>query len=235
MGVMPDSIKVVTVFIIAGVGAFDSVNLALQPIFHSGIVVFHRHKVAVLRRVGRSDNAVHAAGKHSRTRGQPCKHKDNEKQRGNGDKHPYGVAHDERRRLPCFFCGFGCRPAGVLYCAFDTLCAAVLCRLCILPFYLLFLPKAGNGIARKLRVIVQCLVILEIDICLCRRFFGFRRLAVGFELVAAVALFELPCPVLCAFFRCFLGFVRPLHAGIVFLNGMYLVMDENPGFLRGTG
>ena len=48
MGVMPDCVKVVAVFIIAGVGALDIVYLALQLIFHSGIIVFHRHKVAVL-------------------------------------------------------------------------------------------------------------------------------------------------------------------------------------------
>ena len=48
MGVMPDCVKVVAVFIIAGVGALDIVYLALQFIFHSGIIVFYRHKVAVL-------------------------------------------------------------------------------------------------------------------------------------------------------------------------------------------
>jgi len=78
-------------------------------------------------------------------------------------------------------------------------------------------------------------VILEIDICLCRRFFCFRRLAVGFQLVAAVALFELPCPVLCAFLCQFFGFVCALHAGIILFNGMYLVVYQNPGFLRGAG
>ena len=49
---MPDSVKVITVFIIAGVGAFDIVNFLLQLIFHCGIALFRCHKVAVLRRVG---------------------------------------------------------------------------------------------------------------------------------------------------------------------------------------
>ena len=64
---------------------------------------------------------------------------------------------------------FGCRFPGVLRCGSDTLCAACPCRLCVLLFYLLFLPEAGKGIARKLRVIVQRLVVLEVDIRLCRR------------------------------------------------------------------
>lgn len=41
-----------------GIIAFDSVNLASQPVFHSGIIVFHRHKVAVLGRVGSPHHAV---------------------------------------------------------------------------------------------------------------------------------------------------------------------------------
>ena len=52
MWVMPDSVKVITVFIIAGVGAFDIVNFLLQLIFHCSIALFRCHKVAVLRRVG---------------------------------------------------------------------------------------------------------------------------------------------------------------------------------------
>ena len=47
-----DSVKVITVFIIAGVGAFDSVNFLLQLIFHCSIALFRCHKVAVLGRVG---------------------------------------------------------------------------------------------------------------------------------------------------------------------------------------
>ena len=41
MGVMPDTVKVVTVFIIAGVVALDIVNLALQLRFQCRIVIFH--------------------------------------------------------------------------------------------------------------------------------------------------------------------------------------------------
>ena len=33
MGVMPDTVKVIAVFVIAGVGAFDIVNLLLKLVF----------------------------------------------------------------------------------------------------------------------------------------------------------------------------------------------------------
>ena len=49
---MPDSVKVIAVFIIAAVGGFDIVNFLLQLIFHCGIALFRCHKVAVLGRVG---------------------------------------------------------------------------------------------------------------------------------------------------------------------------------------
>ena len=49
---MPDSVKVIAVFIIAGVGTFDIVNFLLQLIFHCGIALFRCHKVTVLGRVG---------------------------------------------------------------------------------------------------------------------------------------------------------------------------------------
>ena len=55
---MPDICKVIAVLVIAGVGAFDSVNLVLQPAFQSGIGIFHFHKVAVLGRIRRSKYAV---------------------------------------------------------------------------------------------------------------------------------------------------------------------------------
>ena len=58
MGVMPDICKVIAVLVIAGVGAFDSVNLVLQPALQSGIGIFHFHKVAVLGGIRRSKHAV---------------------------------------------------------------------------------------------------------------------------------------------------------------------------------
>ncbi len=41
MGVMPDTVKVIAVFVIAGVVALDIVNPALQVRFQCRIVVFH--------------------------------------------------------------------------------------------------------------------------------------------------------------------------------------------------
>ena len=235
MGVMPDSVKVVAVFIVAGVGVFDVVNLGLQLVFHSGVVVFHRHKVAVLRRVGSPHNAVDRAGKHRGTRGQPRKNDDEQKQRGNRNQYAYRVPCHKERGFPCFLGGFLCRLAGVFRRFFRGGCAAFPCRFCIFPLDFLLLHETGKGVAAKLRVIVQGFVIVKVGVCLCRRFFRLCRLAVRFQLVAAVALFDLSDTVFPHALGGFLGFVRPLNAGIVFLHGMYLVVDENPGFLRGAG
>lgn len=105
----------------------------------------------------------------------------------------------------------------------------------ILPLDLLLLHEAGKGIARNLRIVMQGFVVLEIHIRLERRFLCLCRRPVGFELVAAVALLDFPRPVLCAALCQFFGFVRPLNAGIVLFNGMYLVVDENTRFLCGAG
>ena len=76
MGVMPDTVKVIAVFVIAGVGAFDIVNLLLKLVFLCGIIIFRRHKVAVLRRVGSPKYAVHQAGVHGAARGKPRRYHD---------------------------------------------------------------------------------------------------------------------------------------------------------------
>ena len=86
---------------------------------------------------------------------------------------------------------------------------------------------------------MQGFMVLEIHIRLERRFLCLCRRPVGFQLVAAVALLDFPrpplCALLCAALRQFFGFVRPLNAGIVLFNGMYLVVDENTRFLCGAG
>ena len=74
-----------------------------------------------------------------------------------------------------------------------------------------------------------------VDVGLFCRLFRFCRRPVGLEFVAAVALLDFPRPVFQALFRCFLGFVRTLHAGIILFNGMYLVVDENTRLLCGAG
>ena len=137
--------------------------------------------------------------------------------------------------LFCFLGGLFCRLAGVLCGFLRRFCAAFPCCLCILPLDLLLLHEAGKGIARNLRIVMQGFVVLEIHICLERRFLCLCRRPVGFQLVAAVALLDFPRPVLCAALCQFFGFVRPLNAGIVLFNGMYLVVDENTRFLCGAG
>ena len=82
---------------------------------------------------------------------------------------------------------------------------------------------------------MQRLVVQVIDVCFLRCFFSLCRRPVGFKLVAAVALPDFPRPVLCAFLRLFLGFMRSLHAGTILVTGLYLVVDENTRFLRGAG
>ena len=136
---MPDIIKVIAVFIIAGIITLDIVNPLLQLIFHSGIVIFNCHKVAVLGRVGRSKYAVHQPGK----------------QRGTG-RHP-GCCHNEQKQrsykqhntfpVPCHkFSGFPRYLLGMVGCGLCRFHAASPYRLCILLFDLLFLPVPGKWV-----------------------------------------------------------------------------------------
>ena len=105
----------------------------------------------------------------------------------------------------------------------------------VLLFDLLLLLPPGQRVTRSLGIVLQRLLVQCIDVGLFQLPLGLGGLAVGFQLVAAVALFDLSDTVFSHALGGFLGFVRPLNAGIVFLHGMYLVMDENPGFLRGAG
>ena len=57
--------KINTSFVIAGIIALDRINPLLKLVLLCGVVVFRRHKVAVLRCVGRSKNAICQAGEHS--------------------------------------------------------------------------------------------------------------------------------------------------------------------------
>ena len=63
------------------------------------------------------------------------------------------------------------------------------CRLCILAFYLLFLHETGQRVRGKLWVFLQDFVVLEVHVCLKRCLFCLCRFPVGFQLMAAVALF----------------------------------------------
>ena len=76
---------------------------------------------------------------------------------------------------------------------------------------------------------------MKIHICPESRFFCLCRFPVGFELMAAVALFDFPRPKLYAALGGFLGFVCALHAGIILFDRMDFVMYQNPGFLCGAG
>ena len=183
---MPDTVKVVAVFIIAGVGAFDIVNLTLQPVFQCGIVVFNCHKVAVLGCVGSAKHPVCQARKHSPARGQPCGNHNKEKQRGNCNQNARRVSCRKCGGFPRFLGGFLRRLSCGFRCGF---CPSFLCRLCILAFYLLFLHETGKRVRSKLRVVVQGFVILEVDVCLKCCLFCLCRFPVRFQLMAAVALF----------------------------------------------
>ena len=48
MGIVPDAVKLIFILVIAGIILFYIVDFPLQLIFHRGIGVFHRNKIAVL-------------------------------------------------------------------------------------------------------------------------------------------------------------------------------------------
>ena len=139
MGIMPDIIKVIAVFIIAGIITLDIVNPLLQLIFHSGIVIFNCHKVAVLGRVGSSKYAVHQPGKQRGTGRHPgCCHNE-QKQRGYEQHNTFPV--------PCHkFSGFLRCLLGMVGCGLCRFHTASPYRLCVLLFDLLFLPVPGKWV-----------------------------------------------------------------------------------------
>ena len=96
-----------------------------------------------------------------------------------------------------------------------------------------FCINREKGIACKLRIFLQDFVILEVHICLERCLFCLCCFPVGFQLMAAVALFEFPLsrtlrrarqvpPICCA-----------LRAGIVFLDAVDFVVNKIPASCAG--
>ena len=68
-------------------------------------------------------------------------------------------------------------------------------------------------------------MILKFCVCLDSRFFGFGGGTIWFELVAVVALFELPRPILRRALGKFLALVSRFYARIVFLNFVYFAVN----------
>ena len=156
MGVMPDIVKVIAVLVIAGIIPFDIVYLPLQVRFHSSVVVFRRHKVAVLGRIRSAKNAIQYPRKHRRAGRYPGGNHNEQQQRGNGYQNAFPMPCGKLCCLFCRFCGFLRRLFGVLGCGLCGFRAACPGCLCVLLLYLLFLPIPGKRVGRgKLRVIMQ--------------------------------------------------------------------------------
>ena len=180
MGVMPDHIQVVAVLVIPRMAAFDVVDLGLQRRFLGSVVGLHRHQLRVIRRIGgaghhRTDALCHhGAGGHGIEQ-----HTDQQEDRARNQKALF-VAHDECPGLLCLLFDRLGGLAGLLGCACGVpgSLTGALGGSVFLFDGLLLLP-AGNGVAGKLGIFPQGLLIQGVYIGLLQLLLGLGCLAVG--------------------------------------------------------
>ena len=209
MRVMPDHIKVIAVLVIPRMAAFDVVDFGLQRRFLGSVVRLHRHQLRVIRRIGGAGNGRTDALRHHGAGGHGVEQQADEKKNRAYKQKAFFMAHNKCSGLLCLFLNGFCSLAG----SFGSSSGGVSGALGggVFLFDGLFLLPAGNGVAGKLGIFPQRLLIQGVHIGLFQLLLRLCRLAVRFQLVAAVALPNKPNAGLCGFLR----LVGALHAHIV--------------------
>ena len=91
IGVMADLRQVITILVIAGVGAFDIAYLVVQSSLQSGVVRIRSRDVSVLRRVGGPQHRVPAPGEHGGAGGEHPGDEHHQKPQGANDEDGLGM------------------------------------------------------------------------------------------------------------------------------------------------
>ena len=210
--VVADHVQVITVLVIPWVAALDVVNLGLQLSFFGGIVGLHRQKFRVIGGIGAArHHGADALSQHRTGRNGVHQEADHQKE-GQHNTEPFLVTHDKRPGLLRLFLN-GFRGLAGFAGSFGSSSGSLTGALGggILLFNGLFLLPAGKRIAGKLGIVPQGLPVQGVYIGFFQLLLRLCRLAVRFQLVAAVALPHQPC----AGLDSFLGLVGAFHAHIV--------------------
>ena len=212
MGVMADHIQVIAVFVITWAAAFDVVDLRLQVRFFGGIFSLHRQHILIFGWVsGAGYNRANALAQHGTGRNGVHQQANNQKE-SQHDAEPFLVTHDIRARLLRLFLDRLSGLAGLAGSLSGTprsLTGALGGG--IFLFNGLLLLPAGDWIAGQLGIFPQRLLIQGVDVGLFQLLLRFRGFAVGFQLMAAIALPNQ----MRAGFQCFLRLVGAFHTHIV--------------------
>ena len=160
MGVMPDHIQIIAVFVISRMAAFDVVDLGLQRRFLGGIVGLHCDKFRVIRWIGRAGNGRTNALRHHGAGGHGVEQQADEQKNCAHKQKAFFVAHNKCSGLLCLFLNGFCGLAG-LFCGAGGIPGSLTGVLGndVFLFDGLFLLPAGDGIAGKLGIFPQRLLI----------------------------------------------------------------------------
>ena len=222
MGVVADHVQVIAVFVVAGVAALDVVDLGLQRGLLGGVVRLHRHQLRVIGGIGGAGDHRTDALRHHGTGGHGVEQQADQQENRQHDAESLFVAHhigpgllgfllDRLGRLAGLLGGTGGGPA----------------RLCgpfgggVLLLDLLLLLPAGQRVAGCRRVFIDGFLEQRLDVGLFQLPLGLGGLAVGFQLMAAVAL---PRQMHAGLH----GFLRPvgaLHAHVIVLGLADLLVE----------
>ena len=180
MGVMADHIQVVAVFVITGVTAFNIVDLSLQLSFLGRIISFHRQHFRVIGGIGSAGDHGTDALRHHGAGGHGIEQQTEDQENCTRNQKPLFMAHDKCTCLLCFFLYCPGGLSGGL-CSFGSIPSSLtgVFSGCILLFDGLLLLPAGKGIAGKLGIFLQRLLIQGADIGLFQLTLGLGCFAVG--------------------------------------------------------
>ena len=103
MGVMPDHIQVITVFVISRMADLNVVDLSLQRRFLGGVIGLHRHQLQVIRRIGRAGNGRTNALRHHGAGGHGVEQQADEQKNRAHKQEAFFVAHNKCSGLLCLF------------------------------------------------------------------------------------------------------------------------------------
>ena len=228
IGVMLDLIQVKVILVVV-VGGLVGVQVFLQLRLHLAVGGLGPGQVHVLRKIGGGHQAGSPAPEHGGAGlHQPHDEHEDQADAAHNEKGVFVLRHKPAQLLGDDPAAFLRRGSGGLGCLSRSLGRAGPCPMCggILLLQPLLLPKAGDGIAgRKLGVLHDGLLPIEIRIGLHRRLLRFRHIPPGFQLVVCPRLVKAAAAIAHGLLDLPLPQVAGLNTGILALHLAHLAVE----------
>ena len=225
IGIVLDLVQIVVILVIV-VGLLIGVQIPPQLVLLGAVGGLRRQQVSILGEIGGGHNVGHASAEHGGAGLQQAQQQHQHKADPADDKEHLFVPGYELAGLLCclraLLCALGCRLCRRL-CTLRAARRPVGRR--VLPLHPLLLPDAGDGAAgRKLRVIMERLLVKCLRVGPDRRLFRLCRVPPGLHLPLRPPVLQLAVPIAHGLFHAALGEMARGHAGVLLLHLPHLGM-----------